>query len=71
MTRRRASAHKMTSDTADRASTTSLSEEEAMATYYIMERNHDQSEADIINGLYRHNIQSGYPKAGSSQSIRK
>jgi hypothetical protein len=71
MTRRRTSAHKMTSDSTDRASIASLSEEEAMATYYIMERNHDQRDAELNIGLYRHNIQNGYPKAGSSQSIRK
>jgi hypothetical protein len=61
----------MTSDSTERASTVSLSEEEAMATYYMMERNHDQRDADLMNGLYRHNIQNGYPKAGSSQSIRE
>jgi hypothetical protein len=61
----------MTSDSIDLASTASLSEEEAMATYYMMERDHDKRDADLINGLYRHNIQNGYPTAGSSQSIRK
>ncbi|PNF43810.1 hypothetical protein B7P43_G07765 [Cryptotermes secundus] len=69
MTRRRTSEHKMTSDSTDRASTASLSEEEAMATYYMMERNHDQRDSDLMNGLYRHNIQNGHPKAGSSQSV--
>jgi hypothetical protein len=61
----------MTSDSTDRASIASLSEEEAMATYYMMERTQDQRDTDLNNGLYRHNIQSGYPKAGSSQSICK
>jgi hypothetical protein len=61
----------MTTDSTDRASIASLSEEEAMATYYMMQRSQDQRDTDLNNGLYRHNIQSGYPKAGSSQSICK
>jgi hypothetical protein len=74
MTRRRTSAHNMATDATGRGSTASLSEEEAMATYYIMERDHAQRDEDLANGIYRHNIhhsQKGYPKAGSSQSICK
>jgi hypothetical protein len=74
MTRRRTSAHNMALDATGRGSTASLSEEEAMATYYIMERDHAQRDEELINGIYRHNIrntQKGHPKAGSSQSICK
>lgn len=61
----------MTLNPADRGSDASLSDEEAMATYYSIERDYGQDE-DLPNGIYRHNIRSsqkGYPKAGSSQSV--
>ena len=64
----------MASDATDRGSTASFSEEEAMGTYYSMERSHAQRGEELTNGTYRHNIrnsQKGYPKAGSSQSICK
>lgn len=73
MTRRRTSADNMALDATGRGSTASLSEEEAMATYYMMERDHAQRNEELMtNGIYRHNIhntQKGYPTAGSSQSI--
>jgi hypothetical protein len=59
---------------ADRGSDASLSDEEAMATYYSIERDHGHRDEDVPNGIYRHNIRSshkGYPKAGSSQSVCK
>ncbi|PSN36843.1 Sodium-independent sulfate anion transporter [Blattella germanica] len=45
MTRRRISAHKM-ADSPRRPSRVSIDEEETMATYYMMERDHDQREED-------------------------
>jgi hypothetical protein len=75
MTRRRTSADNMALDATGRGSTASLREEEAMATYYMMERDHAQRNEELMtNGIYRHNIhntQKGYPTAGSSQSICK
>jgi len=74
MSRRRTSAHKMTLNPADRGSDATLSDEEAMATYYSIERDYGQKDEDLPNGIYRHNIRSsqkGYPKAGSSQSVCK
>jgi hypothetical protein len=64
----------MALDPTDRGSQASLSEEEAMATYYSMERDHAQQDEEMTNGIYRHNIRhsrKGYPKAGSSQSVCK
>jgi len=61
----------MTSDAAGLANPAALDEEESMATYYIMERDHGQGDGELASGLYSHNTQKGYPKAGSSQSICK
>ena len=74
MSRRRTSAHQMALDPPGRGSADSLSEEEAMATYYSMERDSDQPDEELTNGIYRQNIRNsrkGYPKAGSSQSVCK
>jgi hypothetical protein len=61
----------MASDRTAPANSASLSDEEEMATYYIMERAHEEREEQAPNGFYRPSMHKGYPKAGSSQSIRK
>jgi hypothetical protein len=64
----------MALDPTGRGSADSLNEEEGMATYYNIERDHAQSDEELNNGIYRHNLrnsQKGYPKAGSSQSVCK
>ena len=74
MSRRQTSAHEMALDPTGRGSADTLSDEEAMATYYNMERDHAQSDEELNNGIYRQNIrnsQKGFPKAGSSQSVCK
>jgi hypothetical protein len=74
MSRRRTSSHLMASDPTVRGSDASLSEEEAMATFYSIEREHAQGDDELNNGIYRHNARkslTGYPKAGSSQSVCK
>lgn len=52
----------------DATGSASLTDEEEMATYYMMETDYDQQPP---NGISRYNMQKGYPIAGSSQSIRK
>ena len=61
----------MALDPTRRGNADSLSEEEAMATYYSMERDYVQPDEELTNGIYRQNIrnsQKGYPTAGSSQN---
>jgi hypothetical protein len=51
-----------------------LSEEEAMVTYYTMELDNAPRDEDLTNGMYRNDIsnsQKGHPIAGSSQSVCK
>jgi hypothetical protein len=74
VSRRRTPAHEMALDPTTRGSADSLSEEEAMLTFYNAERNHGQQFEDMTNGIYRHNLrnsQKGFPKAGSSQNVCK
>jgi len=74
MSRRQTSTHNMALDPTRRGNDASLSDEEAMATYYDMERDHAQQDDEATNGIYRHNTRNshkGYPNAGSSQSVCK
>ena len=64
----------MALDPTGRGSADSLNDEEAIATYYSMDREYAQQDDELTNGIYRHNLrnsQKGYPKAGSSQSVCK
>jgi hypothetical protein len=57
-----------------RGNDASLSDEEAMATYYSMERDYAERDEELNNGTYRQdlrNSQKGYPKPGSSQNAYK
>ncbi|XP_069685121.1 sodium-independent sulfate anion transporter-like [Periplaneta americana] len=73
MSRRRISAHKMASDASGRHNAAAIGEEEAMATYYMMEYDHDHRDEDNANHHAatngHHHLQKGYPKGGSSQSV--
>jgi hypothetical protein len=62
----------MASDETSLPGSVSFNDEDEMATYYMMERDHDhRQEEQLSNGLRRYNVQKGHPKAGSSQSICK
>jgi len=74
MNTRRTSTHQMALDPSRRGNDASLSDEEAMATYYNMERDYTERDEELTNGTYRHdlrNSQKGYPKPGSSQNAYK
>jgi hypothetical protein len=74
MSRRGTSAHQMALNPTGRGNDASLSDEEAMATYYSIERGYAERDEERTNGTYSNdlrNSQKGYPKAGSSQNAYK
>jgi len=71
VSRRQTSKHNMALDPTRRGSIASLSEEEAMATYYNMERDHAQRDDERANGIYMRNSHRGYHRVDSRQSACK